>query len=78
MLGGLQRLYQEVQRALQPANVFVKGLGPSGAAHWQRQTPAGSAMHVVDLADLPGPCGSKQLHLLPETATEQPKVLPTS
>lgn len=53
----------------------MKGGPPSGGERWWRQAAANAdaSAVAVDLMDLPGPCGSKQLHLLPFSA-QQPSV----
>ena len=69
----MQRLYREMRKALAPLKLYVRTSGQSGNSQWWRRGETEGATTAVDLADLPGPCGSKQLHLLPAEA-QQPAV----
>jgi hypothetical protein len=68
----LQKLYCGMRRALAPLKLFVKTSREEGVTKWVCFGQDGETA-AVDLGDVPGPCGSKQLHLLPN-GKEQPEV----
>ena len=68
MLLWLQRLYHEVRHAL--SHLYVKPCIPSASTsqaeasgQWQHWNAGAGLAAVVDQQDLPGPQGTKQLHL---------------
>ncbi|KAK9816865.1 hypothetical protein WJX72_006282 [[Myrmecia] bisecta] len=66
-----QRLYREMQRALQ--TFYIRQ--PAGAAgapgQWMVHDSRGGTRRAVDVTDLPGPCGGKQLHIKPKAGMQQ-------
>jgi len=68
----LQRLYLGLRRAPAPSKLFVNTSHEEGAAKWVCIGHDGVSA-AVDLGDVPGPCGSKHLHLLP-SGKQQPEV----